>query len=169
MSKIKSYIKLLRPKHWVKNVLVFVPNVFAGTLFHLDIFLQLITVFFSFSLIASTVYIINDINDAEKDRQHEIKKHRPIASGDVKISEAIILCVIIATLSLVLLYLSKPVNIIGSFVALLIYLVTNILYSRGLKNKPIIDVMILAAGFVLRVIFGAQVGRLSENPDLVKG
>lgn len=111
--------------------------------------------FISFCLISSAVYVINDIKDVEKDRMHKIKKNRPIASGAISIKEAILLFIVLTIFSL-----SINIFIIKKFSSILLislYLILNIMYSLGLKNIPIIDVVILVSGFVIRVIYGASI------------
>lgn len=108
----------------------------------------------SFCLISSTVYILNDLRDIDKDRKHPTKKYRPLASGQIKTGTAIfimILCIIGACI--ISLYLGN----ISAFVLLGIYFGLNIAYSMGLKNKPIVDIVILASGFVIRIFYGGIV------------
>ncbi len=115
--------------------------------------------FIIFSLLSSIVYIINDIKDIEKDRKHPIKKNRPIANGSVSIRKAIIIAVmllLIITFVYIFIY-TKCSNVKLSIIFLLIYLILNIAYSFGLKNKPIIDIIILASGFVLRILYGGAI------------
>lgn len=96
---MKNYIKLMRPKHYLKNALIFAPLFFSGQVFNVEKIIPCIYIFISFCLTASVVYIINDIKDKEKDKLHEIKKNRPIASGKVSVSNAIILAIILFGLS----------------------------------------------------------------------
>lgn len=88
MTLINDYIALARPKHWIKNVLIFVPCLFGGTILKKETIVALLITFVSFSLIASSIYYINDIKDVSKDKLHDIKKNRPIASGRVSILSA---------------------------------------------------------------------------------
>lgn len=155
---MKNYIKLLRVKHYVKNVLVFLPLFFAGELFNLEKICLALMGVVCFSLISSSIYIINDLRDVENDRKHPKKKLRPIASGKVKKSTAfgiLFACLFFAlTLSLCI----GNYNALGM---LLLYFALNNAYSFGLKNKPILDVLILASGFVIRIFYG---GFLTEVP-----
>lgn len=152
MKKIKAYLKLMRVKHYIKNVLVFFPLFFGEKIFDKAKFTNALLGFIAFSLIASVVYIVNDISDVDKDRRHPTKKNRPIASGAVSIKEAVTLAVICCTLSLLInIFLHQ----VWGVVIVLLYLVLNIAYSRGLKNIPLVDVVILVSGFLLRVIYGA--------------
>jgi len=155
LKVMKQYLKLIRVKHWLKNGLVFLPLFFSINLFNFDMFMTCIIAFFVFSFTSSIVYIINDYNDIEKDKIHPIKKNRPLASGKISKKNAILtiiaLCIINIAL-MILLY--SNTNSVFIFVIPLTYLVLNIMYSRGLKNMPIIDVIILVSGFVFRVMYG---------------
>lgn len=147
-----KYLKLLRVKHYLKNVLVFVP-LFFSQVFFTDSLMRVLLGFISFSLMSSTVYIINDIQDAEQDKNHPIKCLRPIASGEVSVPVAKALCVVCFLLSIAATLIAEE----GYFSTLVLaaYLFLNVFYSAGLKSYPIIDIVILATGFVLRVIYGA--------------
>lgn len=153
---MKKYIKLIRVKHWIKNFLIFVP-LFCSLSFSGTSIISTIISFFSFSLGASFIYIINDIRDVDKDRNHPKKKNRPIASGAVKISTAYIIAILILLLSLGLNSLANMSIINNSLWFLLAYLIINIGYSFGLKNVAILDVVLLASGFVIRVYYGAAI------------
>lgn len=150
---MKNYIKLIRVKHWIKNALIFVPMFFAKQI-NIDNILTTLIGFFAFSFVASFIYIINDIRDVEKDRLHETKKKRPIASGKISVKNASIFSILIIVLAIILsLYASK------NYISLLLlgtYLLINMYYSFGGKNIAIVDVILLSAGFVLRVYYGAS-------------
>lgn len=111
--------------------------------------------FILFSLTSSVIYIINDIQDVEKDRNHPEKSKRPIASGAVGVAEAYILAVFLVICILSITLLAK-MNL-GSSLVLLFYLILNIIYSKGLKNVPMVDIVILVTCFVLRVVYGAAI------------
>ncbi len=145
-----KYLKLLRIKHYIKNLLVFAALLFSGQLHQADKLLMGLKAFGAFCLISSAVYIINDIRDVEQDRQHPRKCHRPIASGQVGISTALVIAAALIVASVLLSW-----GNIRGIVLILVYLGINVCYSAGLKNVPILDVCILTAGFVLRVIYGA--------------
>ena len=148
----KALIKAMRPKQWTKNGFVFFALVFDKQLFQRDAFVRTLEGFFLFCLISSTVYLFNDIADVESDRKHPEKKHRPIASGALPVHVAWIAAFALSIITLSLGYFLSPV-----FAGILaIYLVINLLYSRWLKHVPILDVLIIAAGFVLRVGAGAS-------------
>ena len=150
-TTIKAVIKVARPIHWVKNFSVFAALIFSGLLYDKLSFINTFWTFWIFCFAASATYIFNDIFDAKRDRLHPIKKDRPIASGKLPVALAILECGF-----LVLLTLSIASAISGALLVLTItYLVIQILYSSFLKNLPIIDIIIIAAGFVIRVYAGA--------------
>lgn len=148
-----EYLKLIRVKHYLKNFLVFLPAIFSGTLFNQGILFKALIMFLSFSFVASIIYVINDLKDVENDKKHPIKKNRPIASGKVSKKAAIITILILLILTFILLYC---IHLLFDFstLILLIYFFMNICYSFGLKNVPLVDITILALGFVLRVVYG---------------
>lgn len=154
MKKIRSYLKLMRVKHYIKNGLVFAAVTCSGRLFEKDRFLAGVAGFIAFSLISSVVYIVNDIRDREKDACHPTKCNRPIASGTVTVPEA-------WTMIIVLLVAAMGCNVaifhINSTLLLLLYLGLNLAYSFGLKDIPLVDITILTAGFLIRVLYGAVV------------
>lgn len=156
MKKIKAYLELIRVKHWIKNLLVFLPAVCARK-FGLDVFSSLLLGFFAFSFLTSFVYVINDVRDIEKDKAHTRKKKRPLPSGRVGKAEAIILAIVMLVGSFTLQYFASTEVFGLSLVFLLSYAVINIGYSFGLKNVAIVDVALLSAGFILRVYYGAAI------------
>jgi len=147
---LKALIKTMRPRQWTKNGFVFFALIFDKQLFILDPFLRTLAGFFLFCLISSAVYLYNDIADVEADRNHPEKKYRPIASGQLPMRVAWTAALILIVISLPLAYLLSP----GFMMVLVTYLVINLLYSRWLKHVPILDVLIIAFGFVLRVAAG---------------
>lgn len=146
-------IKVSRPIHWVKNLALFAALIFSRQLFVSIPFTRVLWAFVAFSLASSAAYIFNDVLDAKLDRLHPIKKNRPIASG--KLAIPIALSVAFAY-TLVALYLSACLNSIFFFLVLT-YIIFQIAYSLGLKNIVVIDILIIAAGFVIRVYAGAFV------------
>lgn len=151
---MKSYIKIMRPWQWVKNLLIFFPIIFHGSLCDGDKLEMTMGAFVVFSFTASAIYIINDIADVEKDRLHPTKCKRPIAAGLVPLRSAKILAVLLFVISFALCILwYKSIAMIG---ILFTYLFLNIGYSLWKwKNMPILDLCILAGGFLLRLLFGA--------------
>ncbi len=147
---LRALLKTMRPRQWTKNAFVFASLVFDVKLFHLADFLRTLAGFGLFCVIASTVYIFNDILDLEADRQHPVKRNRPIASGKLPIPVAITAGLLLTLAALVAGYL-----LAWQFaLVLLIYFAMMLVYSKWLKHIPILDVMIIAAGFVLRVHAG---------------
>lgn len=155
-SKIKSMIKLMRPKHYLKNVLIILPLFFSKIELNWNIILNLLYGLISFSLMCSVVYIINDIKDAKNDRLNSKKRTRPIASYMVKPWEAIIFAIILLALSILFHYLIFGFKILPLLI-LLSYLSINLSYSFGLKNVPIIDVFLLALCYLIRVFYGGRI------------
>lgn len=160
---MKKYIEMIRAKHYIKNLLIFVPAFFGRKIFDKSLIFTNIIGFLSFCMIASSIYIVNDLKDIQKDRNHYEKKKRPIASG--QISKQIAICWLIAllTISIALLLFCQEKNAWKSIMWILLYLTINVLYSFGLKNIPIVDVMILAAGFVIRVLYGAALDDINVS------
>lgn len=151
---MKKYIKLFRVKHYIKNVLIFLPLVFSKNLLALDRLIPCLFGFLTFSIASSAIYIFNDIMDVEKDRQHPVKKNRPIASGEVSIKQAAVCAVLCLVLSFVLQIFAGRYIYIGF---ILLYLALNLAYSVALKKKPFWDVIILVSGFFIRVLYGAYI------------
>ncbi len=158
-TKIIYSIKLLRIKHWIKNLLIFLPLVFSHELFSYKFF-DLIVGVIAFCFVSSFVYVLNDLIDVKKDRLHSTKRMRPIASYMIKPKEAVILgsLCLAAGGGITLLYFNFDILIIS---ILLIYCVVNILYSTILKKIPIIDVFILSFCYVLRLFFGGAIVDIS--------
>lgn len=162
---MRDIIKLLRMQHWVKNGLIFFPLLFHGSR-NISEYGVALAGCVCFSLMASAIYVINDICDVEKDRLHDVKKKRPIASGRVRISTAVFLAIVLVGVAIIgNIIVSNQERL--SLLCLIVYFVMNILYSFGLKDKPIIDVVILAAGFVIRVLYGAALTAIEASPMLV--
>jgi 4-hydroxybenzoate polyprenyltransferase len=147
---LNALLKTMRPRQWTKNIFVFAALVFDSKLFHRNDFLRTLAGFGLFCLISSAVYIFNDILDVEADRQHPVKKNRPIASGRLRIRAATAAGVILTIAALAGgMFLSWQLAL-----TLLVYFAMMLAYSKWLKHVPILDVLILAAGFVLRVHAG---------------
>jgi len=153
MGKVEQIVKAARPIHWIKNLALFAALIFTGTLFIKYYFVRVIWAFISFSLISSSSYLINDVLDIEKDKKHPIKRFRPIAAGKVSKKEAIFLSAALAIVSLMIASSLSPLF----FGFVLGYLILQILYSLALKNFAILDILIVATGFIIRVYSGAVV------------
>jgi 4-hydroxybenzoate polyprenyltransferase len=144
---LSALLKTMRLRQWTKNGFVFFALVFDKQLFLREPFLRTLEGFLLFCLISSAVYLLNDIFDIEADRQHPEKKNRPLASGKLPVSAAWGAAIVLVAVALPLGFLLSPV--FTAFLAA--YLLVNLLYSRWLKHVPIIDVLIVSTGFVLRV------------------
>jgi len=147
---IVEIFKSLRPQQWIKNFFIFAPVIFSRNLLNPSMVLKTAAAFAAFCLIASAHYIFNDIRDLEEDRLHPVKSKRPLASGRLKTGPAVMSCVVMAVLGLAV---AATVN--GSVLIIsAVYLVLQVLYSLRLKHVVILDVFVVAAGFVIRVVAG---------------
>jgi len=164
MKKINDYIHLMRPHQYVKNGFVWLPLFFGYQLQNHQAILNTFFTFLIFCIAASNIYVFNDIKDVNEDRQHPVKRFRPVASGNIKKKEAwTFFCVLfVLTLSLGLFLL--PLTIISILAG---YLVLNIFYTNGLKHIAIIDIVCIATGFVLRVIAGGKAASVQISPWIV--
>lgn len=158
-----QYLKLLRPSHWAKNLFLYIPLFFAGEIFNLQKVVELLIGFIAFSLIASSIYIINDYKDVEADRIHPVKRKRPIASGAVSKPAALVFFVLCLAIGGLLAWYVRPKF---AFVVS-IYFIINLLYSFGLKNISILDILILSTGFVLRVKAGGVAANIAVSEWLM--
>lgn len=157
------HIKALRPHQWIKNLFVFAALVFSRNLTHLDLGLRSLLIFAAFSAVASAIYLVNDVADIERDRQHPKKRHRPIASGKVAPKTALLMGVLLFPLGLGTAYwLSVPTGAV-----LTTYFLMNLAYSTRLKHVVLLDVFIIALGFLLRVLAGAFAIEVGVSPWLL--
>ncbi|HNC08718.1 MAG TPA: decaprenyl-phosphate phosphoribosyltransferase [Anaerolineales bacterium] len=147
---LTGLLKTMRPRQWAKNVFIFAALVFDKQLFHVDAFLHTLAGFVLFCLISSCVYIFNDLADVEADRQHPEKRNRPIASGKLPVNAAWTAGILLVIITLVFSWLLTP----GFLYVVSFYFVLNMAYSKWLKHIAILDVLIIAIGFVLRVHAG---------------
>lgn len=160
---IVSVVKLIRPQQWTKNVFVLAALVFDRSLFNTSKLLSALAGFAAFCLVSGCVYIFNDIIDRDKDRAHHEKCKRPIAAGHVSTAQAVAVFVVLLAASLLWgFWLDTVFGII-----LVAYLVINIAYTLKLKNLPIIDIMCLASGFVLRTVSGGALIDCTISPWLL--
>ncbi len=142
-----DYVKLLRIHQWVKNLLIFAPFFFSFN-YKTDILLNLIIVFFIFSITASAIYVINDIIDLEYDKNHPDKKNRPLPSNKITINNAVILIFVLLSLSLSISFLINK----SLFYLVLIYIILNLIYSLFIKKIIIWDVTFLASNYIIRLL-----------------
>lgn len=167
MKHIRPFILIIRPLQWVKNLFVFLPMFFGGMMFNAECWISSLWTFLAFSLMASAVYCFNDVRDADTDRRHPRKRMRQVAAGNISPMQALALVVILGLLSLAIATQLLPRHwmIVGG--VLIGYFVLNIAYSLGLKRFPIIDVMIIAIGFVLRIVAGGIACGIALSPWIV--
>lgn len=160
--KTFSLVSLMRPHHWVKNLLVFAPVFFAGGLFNPALLTASVVAFIAFSLVASSVYVLNDLADVEQDRTHPRKKRRPIASGRVSRTEGGVLSVAL------LLCAASVVSLVPALTGvLLVYLATNILYTLYLKHIAVLDIILVASFYLMRVVAGGEATALPLSPWII--
>ena len=153
MDQLVSVFKSIRVAQWVKNVVVFAPIIFSGFLFVPGYFSRVVWTFGLFCLLSSSIYVFNDLVDIKSDRIHPFKKNRPIASGKVPIELAIFLFLLLGGISL----WAGLATSMFVFATMGGYFLMNILYSLWWKKVPILDVFVIAAGFILRVYVGSFV------------
>jgi 4-hydroxybenzoate polyprenyltransferase len=147
---LKALLKTMRPKQWAKNVFLFAALVFDRKLTNTDAIFHTVAGAVAFSLLASAVYIINDIADAEADRQHPTKRNRPIAAGTLPVPTALASAIVIVLIFLPVAYWLSPVFALIS----LIYFGLNLAYSKWLKHIVLLDIIVLASFYVIRVAAG---------------
>lgn len=156
---VRGLLKSMRPRQWTKNIFLFAAIVFDRQLTDVFSFLQTIAGAIIFSLLSSSIYLINDIADADADRNHPTKRNRPIASGELPVKAAAITAALFVVITIIpAFFLSNAFGLIC-----VTYLLINLLYSKWLKHIPIIDVMVLASGYVLRVAAGVTLIRPVER------
>ena len=148
---LKEYISLLRPHQYIKNLFLFLPAFFSLQIMDVDVVLRTCIAFVAYCCMASAVYILNDYKDRETDREHPVKRLRPLAAGTIKTSTAFILMGSLVVLGFLLsILLGKSV-----FYLLTAYVFINVLYSFKLKHIAVVDIFIIALGFVIRIAVGA--------------
>ena len=164
---IKNILRLIRPKQWIKNMFVFIPMFFAGELFDLHSLCLCAVTFLAYSFMASSIYCYNDIVDADADRRHPVKCHRPVASGAVSVRLAYTLMALMAVLSVAVVLLLPPEVMANVLAVVLFYYLLNLSYCSKLKQYAIVDVCIVAFGFVLRILAGGFACEVTPSNWLV--
>ena len=149
-KKLYNILRLLRPRQWIKNLAIFAAITFTGELFNVPVFLRVVEGFIILCFISSGIYIINDLFDIEKDKLHPFKKYRPLAHGDVSVKFAIFLAIFLIVVGL---FWSHHLST-AFFVTAMVYLILQFSYSAFLKHIAVIDILALAAGYILRVYAG---------------
>jgi len=161
LERSVMYFQLMRIKHHIKNLLIFFPLLFSGRIAEYPILFKTVIGFFTFSFVASGLYIINDLRDQEADSRHPVKKGRAVASHQIQRSHALFL-------AFVLFAVAFGVNLwwnnhLLSWITLLLYVIINLAYSFGLKNIPLLDILIIASGYLLRILFGSAISSINVS------
>lgn len=150
VKTVFNILRLLRPRQWIKNFAIFAAITFAGELFNPVVFQKVFLGFIVFCALSSATYIINDIFDIQKDRLHPFKRFRPIAHRDISIPLSLALATLLAIGSLTLSFVITP----AFFIVTLVFLGIQFLYSSVLKSIAVVDILAIAAGYILRVYAG---------------
>lgn len=161
---LSSLIKLIRPAQWVKNGFIFLPLFFGGRLLDWYAWGQALIAFAAFSVMASAVYCFNDLIDASADAVHPIKRLRPVASGSLSRVAAGYICVILCVVSPAISCLCLRQSAAEVTAVLLLYMALNIAYSLWFKRVAVLDVIVIALGFVLRVLAGGMAAQIELSP-----
>lgn len=151
-----KYLRLLRVKNYIKNAIILVPAVFSKQLFDFTVLPSLFSGLISFCALSSAIYIFNDLCDEKKDKLHPVKNQRPVANGSISRKKAIMIMIFLLIISFVINYIICGNTPLCWFMPV-IYLLNNILYSLKLKQIPILDVAIIASGFLIRVFYGSAI------------
>ncbi|HEK24923.1 MAG TPA: prenyltransferase, partial [Hydrogenobaculum sp.] len=161
-NKLKIFLRLLRVKQYTKNLMLFIPIVFAREIFHTKPFFHTALAFLGFCLITSSTYILNDIIDAPKDRLHPKKKNRPIAKGDISIKTASVVGIFLFVVGSMLVIKAS----ILAFGMSMVYVLNSFVYSFYFKKKQLFDVFFIAFGFLIRIYIGAFASSVDVSPYL---
>ena len=162
-NTIFSFVQLLRVPHWLKNLYVFVPVFFAGEIMNAEVLTESLIAFSSFCLVASSIYIINDFKDRKEDQLHPEKQNRPLASGAINPAFALGISGLLAVMSFAIAWMGNIylLEVIGA------YFIINLAYSLALKHVALVDITIIAIGFLLRVFAGGVVSDIPISYWLV--
>jgi 4-hydroxybenzoate polyprenyltransferase len=156
---MKSYLKLIRVEQYIKNLFVFAPLFFDSQFQNLDNLITVTFAFICFCMASSCIYILNDYFDIEEDKNHPQKKHRPLAAGSISVRNGLLLMSILMIITITFSYLISN----NLFLVILSYLILNFLYSKWLKHIAILDVNIIAVGFILRIVAGSVVSAITPS------
>ncbi len=150
--KTLPYIRLLRPVHWLKNLMLLFPPFLGGVIFSVDVAATILLPLASFCIASSATYIVNDVVDCNMDKEHPLKRSRPLPAGEVTVSQSLLL----AGLLLIAAFFLAAMVSAKFLMLLLLYLTVSALYSFYLKNYPLIDIFSIASGFILRLLAGSE-------------
>ncbi len=159
-SMAASIVKLVRPKHWLKNVLIFAVPILSGDILSAETFLTTLTLFINFSIVASSIYVLNDIRDREFDKLHPIKRNRPIASNLISLNVSKLIFVLLASIGLLISVISF--NTLTN-ILIFSYFLIQVSYVYFLKNLPVFEMGAVASGFVMRAISGGFVNGIEVS------
>ncbi len=160
---LRPVIKSMRPHQWYKNFVIFLCIIFSKNILNLEMWLDLLLIFFVFCMLAGSQYMLNDLKDIEKDRLHPKKRNRPIAAGLLPVQNALFISFTIMAVSLAIAFsMGRLVGVVS-----LLYLVNSIVYSFYFKNFAIVDAIFIAVGFVIRAIVGCVVINVIISPWLI--
>ncbi len=148
--RVVAAVVALRPRQWLKNILVFAAPLAAGAVFDVDVFWPTVGAFIAFCLISSSTYLINDLRDITADQLHPTKRYRPIPAGELAPAVAVAISGVLVVAALALSFWIRP-ELAG---VIAIYFVFTLAYSLGLKHEPVIELALLSMGFLLRAIAG---------------
>lgn len=162
-SKFTTFLKAIRITQWIKNFLLFIPMLLAHEI-NLPLIAKVLLGFFGFSFVASSVYLFNDLNDLESDRQHPIKKNRPIASGAIHLANAFYISIFLLLIGLTFGLLTYQFQFIYILIG---YFVLNFIYSRYLKNEPIVDIILLSSFYTLRLVAGGILAGVEQSDWMI--
>ena len=162
---MKDFFELIRWNHWAKNVFVLAPLFFSGDYYDISNVAQVLKAFFIFCLVSSCVYIFNDLLDYEADSAHNKKRLRPLPSGRIsKPMAMLILSIMFISVCLLLYTLRMPINFIY---VVLLYALINLIYSMGLKHIPVLELILVSSGFVLRLVGGGEALSIGLSPWII--
>lgn len=160
---ITNVIKSMRPKQWYKNLVLFIGILFSSNILNLNLLVDSVVAFFVFCLLSGSIYLINDILDIEKDKNHPKKRNRPIPSGTLKVSHTIFFIVLFLTISFMVAYWINQYF----FAISLFFIILLFSYSLWLKNIIIVDILVISSGFVIRAVAGALAISVFVSPWLI--
>jgi decaprenyl-phosphate phosphoribosyltransferase len=155
-NPVAGLVRAMRPRQWVKNVLVLAAPVAAGVIVERDVLLAAAVAFVAFSLAASGIYLVNDVRDVESDREHPTKRNRPIAAGVVAPPVALVTAAVLLTGALAVSLLAS----VQLLIVVAVYEAVQLAYCLALKNQPVLDICIVASGFLMRAIAGGVAAAL---------
>jgi decaprenyl-phosphate phosphoribosyltransferase len=149
-SRLPATLRAVRPRQWLKNLLVGTAPLAAGRLLERDVLVSVALAFVAFCLVSAAVYLLNDVRDVEEDRLHPTKRLRPIAAGELGVPAAIAIAAVTGIVGLALAFFTST----GLGITITVYVVLQVLYTIYLKHVPVIDLAVVASGFLLRAIAG---------------